>query len=95
METQPHTELRQKLVGLAERLDSWCNAETNITHRTARIGVGLMAMAGALAIAGWDNATWYEIATHKLNIVSAGERGQITNFGLPAYKSIRSSQRDD
>ena len=64
-ETEPHTELGKKFVEFAQRLDRWCEAETDVTHRQARVAVGLAVIGGAAVIAGWDNASWYDILSDK------------------------------
>lgn len=60
MAAEPKTEVGKQLVELAQRLDDWCEAETNITHRQARVAVGLAVVGGAALIAGWDNV-WQHV----------------------------------
>ena len=62
-ETEPKTEIGKNLVEFAQRLDGWCDADTDITHRQARVAVGLAVIGGAAVVAGWDNAGDYMYKT--------------------------------
>lgn len=62
-EIEPNTKFGKSLVELAQRLDNWCETDTDITHRQARMAVGLAVIGGAAVVAGWGNAGDYMYKT--------------------------------
>ncbi len=90
-ELKPHTDFGERLIGLAERLDNWCNAETDITHRQARVGVGMAVLAGAVVINGWDNsmAPWRDMVLKNMNLVRPGGEQLVSTGRIPLTELVK------